>query len=627
MRGLLTTLIACALMGVGCQQEIDIDPPHTNPYTSNTGTGLFASFADESTRVYLGDDYYFRWELGNSVSVFLNDTQNREYVTEKADVIISPLTAVDGEGSVEATNNKYAIFPYRPDNEIEYLSDGGCVIRSYIDAVQQYRSDAINLDHALMVSKAAPFSNIFTFRNSCALVKINIKTTEKYVDIAHINCIVVGSRYRNIAGPVVINMADDFTAHIDNNSSRAGERTNTITLSNSAEAGLLNTEFKSFFIAIPAEEYQAGDLTIQIDASDDRFDHVAVIKNAYSLRRSEYIELFTILDPDKKNSWVEDDEDDGDFNIKDDATLVNTSIMTHAENLVTQGFYGQDQIQTMLPIPSGDYTVDGEFLVQGNNHTINFTATGIADFVMNTFTTNKSGFKGVTPPTVTVNDLTITGELRCTTLGIYCHNWMPMYNNRADQAAFSTIWNNVNVLNNRIVSYTQKFGSAVIVYGKAVLNNCHIYGTERSSLENPPIAPNIYDMFSVNNSNTIINGGRFGKIGTTEHTEMTINHGAEVETLMWGGINNARPRNMLTINRAHIGSLVLTNTNEVVSFERYPPRIRINSEAVIDVLDISIKTKTSRMVIEQGAQIGKVVVVGNEMTMEQFIERYNVARE
>ena len=32
-------------------------------------------------------------------------------------------------------------------------------------------------------------------------------------------------------------------------------------------------------------------------------------------------------------------------------------------------------------------------------------------------------------------------------------------------------------------------------------------------------------------------------------------------------------------------------------------------------------------VIEQGAQIGKVVVMGNEMTMEQFIERYNVARE
>lgn len=627
MRRLLTALIACALMGIGCQQEIAIEPPHTNTDTSNTSTGLIASFADESTRVYLGDDYYFRWELGNSVSVFLNDTQNREYVTEKADVIVSPITAVNGDSSAEATNNKYAIFPYRADNEIEYSSGGSCVIRSYIDAVQQYRSDAINLNHALMVSKAAPFSNIFTFRNACALVKVNIKTTEKYANIAHINSIVVGSRYRNIAGPVTINMNDDFTAHIDNDSSRTGERTNTITLNNSAEAGTLNTEFKSFFIAIPAEEYQASDLTVRIDASDDRFDHVAVIKNAYSLKRSEYIELFTILDPDKKNSWVEDDEDDGDFNIKEDVTLVNKSIMTHAENLITQGFYGQDQIQTMLPIPSGDFTVDGEFLVQGNNHTINFTATGTADFVMNTFTTYQSGFKGVTPPTITVNDLTITGELRCTTLGIYCHNWMPMYNNKADQAAFSTVWNNVNVLNNKIVSYTGKFGSAVIVYGKAVLNNCQVYGTERSSLENPPIAPNIFDLFSVNNSNTIINGGKFGKIGTTEHTEMTINDGAEVETLMWGGINNARPKNMLTINRAHIGSLVLTNTNEVVSFERYPPRIRISSEAVIDELNIAIKTNTSRMVIEHGAQIGKVIVLDKELTMEEFIERYNIVRD
>lgn len=624
MRRLLTTLIACALTGISCQQEIAIEPPHTNTDTSNTSTGLIASFADESTRVYLGNDYYFRWELGNSVSVFLNDTQNREYVTEKADVIVSPLTAVEGDSSAEATNNKYAIFPYRAENEIEYSSGGGCVIHSYIDAVQQYRSDAINLNHALMVSKAAPFSNIFIFRNACALVKVNIKTTEKYADTAHINSIVVGSRYRNIAGPVVINMVDDFTAHIDNDSSRSGERTNTITLNNSAEAGTLNTEFKSFFIAIPAEEYQAGDLTIKIDASDDRFDHVAVIKNAYSLKRSEYIELFTILDPDKKNSWVEDDEDDGDFEIKEDVTLVNKAIMTHAENLITQGFYEQDQIETMLRIPSGDFTIDGEFLVQGNTHTINFTATDKADFVMNTFTTYQSGFKGVTPPTITVNDLTITGELRCTTLGIYCHNWMPMYNNKADQAAFSTIWNNVNVLNNKIVSYTQKFGSAVIVYGKAILNNCRVYGTERSSLENPPIAPNIFDMFSVNNSNTIINGGKFGKIGTTEHTEMTINDGAEVETLMWGGINNARPKNMLTINRAHIGSLVLTNTNEVVSFERYPPRIRISSEAVIDELNIAIKTNTSRMVIEQGAKIGKVIVVGKKMTLEEFIERYDI---
>lgn len=615
MKRLLISALISTLLCTGCNDNIDIE-------SYSTSSKLLVSFEEVNTRVYLGDDYYFRWELDNRVSVFLGDTQNREYATEIADVIVSPISAVEEGESTNNDNghNSYAIFPYRDNNEITYDSNGGCVIRSFIDAEQQYRADAPNLNSAIMVSTAKPSSKLFIFRNSCALIKVNIKTTEKYKEIAKINRIVVGSRYNDIAGPVIIDMNGDFTAHIDNNA-LSGTTTNTITLVNTASAGSIGVEYKSFYIAIPAEEYNAGEITIDIDCDDDKFDYTAVLTKGYALKRSEYIELSTTIDPDKKDTTVDKDEEDGGYDIKDDITLVNETIMSYTENLITQGFYDQDDLESMLPIPSGEYTVDGDFLVKGNNHTLKFTATDKSLFVMNTFTTLNSGYKDITPPTVTVNDLTITGELRCTTLGIYCHSWMPMYGNRADQSAFSTVWNNVKVLDNKIVSYTGSFGAAVIVYGKGVLNNCEVHGTTRSELENPPIAPNLFDMYSVNNSNTIINGGKFGNIATTEHTEMTINDGAVINSLHWYGINNARKRNMLTVNSAEIGTLYLSSTY----FKRYPPRILITSEAKIDVINITVNTNTSRMAIEPGAQVGKVIVLGDEMTLEEFIDNYNIA--
>ena len=60
-------------------------------------------------------------------------------------------------------------------------------------------------------------------------------------------------------------------------------------------------------------------------------------------------------------------------------------------------------------------------------------------------------------------------------------------------------------------------------------------------------------------------------------------------------------------------------------FKGYPPRILITSEAKIDVINITVTTNTSRMAIEPGAQVSKVIVLGDEMTLEEFIDNYNIA--
>lgn len=616
MRKILTLATLCTII-LGCSSDIaqQIKVDVNKKYT--------ARFDKEDTRVYLGEDYYFRWEQGDAVSLYLQDTINRKYQAAQGDIVISeliPAEDTDGPTAGEEFSYNYALYPYcdaQQNGYATYSQDEDFVLHAVLHQEQTYNAVHPNLQSAIMVSKIPWEDTEFKFRNSCALVKVNIKTTEAYADLLEVSSIEVGSRTSIMAGPVYIEAGkDDFTARIDNDAE--GDFYNNVTLVGCETAGALTTEYKSFYVAIPAGSYQASDLTVSIRFSNNKYNYAAILSKAYDVKRSEYIELRTTIDPDKQNSFYEDTES-GDINILNDATLVNKAIMADAYNLETQGFYNQNEVESILEIPDGDFTLNG------NGKVFNFKATDTGLFVMNTFTTTLSGKNAnwmqqnnvEQPPLITVNDITITGELRATCMGIYTAKWI---DEDFDQGAFRTIFNNVSIVNPRIVSWTDWYGAALCTYGEATLNNCNIYGATRSELENPPIAPDLYDIAITNYSYATFNGGKYGKVRGWNHMGITVNNGAEVDFIEWNGVYNGnKTKNKITILNGTVHHLFV-----IYESTTYVPKVEISADAVIDILQFNSGVSFSQIYINTNATIGKILIGDTEMTKEEFLTNYNI---
>jgi hypothetical protein len=284
--------------------------------------------------------------------------------------------------------------------------------------------------------------------------------------------------------------------------------------------------------------------------------------------------------------------------------------MTNIYNLSSvQGFANYDKISAAIETPEGDYTIEGD------GKTVTFGATSRDYMVINALTTSNSGYKNITPPKVTVNDITLTGELCTTCLGIYVRDNSDdgTGKGKTSQAQFNTELNNVNITNCKIIPFgSSGIGAAVCGYGTIVLNNCNITGTTRSTKDEEGTRP-FYDFAVTNSTNTTINGGTIGSIRAWEHCIMTIQGGATVESIDWTGLGYYAPR-ILTINNASI-----TNLNIIPTNSKYSPRVNINAEAKIDVLTVTAtQAYVNMIVIAEGATINKVIFGGEEMSLEQF---------
>lgn len=614
-----------AVLLTGCKTEL-AEP------AVNEGAELSATFANEETRVYLGEDFYFRWEKGDLLSAFLYNQSHRKYEAREGDVIETLLDEVEIVTNVsEGTDGyNYAIFPYSDANAY----DSGKLIAT-LPSVQTYDKDRVNLNSAVMVARIPSSESMFYFKNSCALLKLNVTKTDAY--IAKIKSITVTSAKHKLAGRVVVDAAnEDYTAVIDANDENAS---NSITFTGCEEAGILSGNPLTFFIAIPAGTYEAKDLTVTFDCDVDQLDCSKTIPTAYTVGRSKYLDLSTTLGED--GGWYE--ETPGGVNI-DDVTLTNRAIMANVEHLEIQGWSNQSLIDSAFEVPEGDFTITGQDLVDtgdasnGEPPVITHAATNESVYVMNTFTTLNSGYaSNSTPPTVTVENLTITGELRCTAMGEYITDNM-LGGTKASGANFHTVFNGVNVLDCHIYPYNTQdkmVGAAVCVFGKAELNGCKIMGTVKADRVEPQWDGLItyYDMACTNSSNTIINGGEIGSIFGWEQAKYTIGGGAKIESLYTLGIS-AGSLGSVVVNDATIDELTM---NPMLD---YNPDLTLSAQSKIGILRFMDTTGLydttpvedpfdskywAKVKILDGAVVDKVFVGDDEYTLADFISKYQIA--
>ena len=667
MKRFFLGVVAMAAMFVGCQNDpAGIKDALNEPEFS-------AAFDAEETRVYLGEDNYYRWEAGDKVSVFAFDDRNRVYEAAEGDVILTKLNFVSkpdaptGSVTPSVWDRHYAVFPYSSKNHLAFVNGAFYSVVAQLEAEQVHDATKAGLDYAIMTSTIPSMDKIFHFKNSCALIKVNVRTTEAWADEFYLNTIKVESKSNYLAGTVVVDAGnDDYTAKIYE---AAGNATKQITMSNCESVGKMTPEYKTFIFAIPAGTYPADDLTLSFDCSNDAFDLSLTVPTGYEVARSKYMEFNVTLDHNFSGTfdWYEELTEGTKETIMIKSPMrINKALIADIENLKWQGFPYQYDFDYIFEVPAREVTefvVNGHGLkhydpsasnVKGNKITFYTEDRGEGEFpvfVVNNFTTLSSGIAEATPAKVTVNNLVIAGKLRTTTMGIYVlgtsiavdkdtypnYSWPTgaLKGEHSDQTQFDTEWNEVTVVGNKIIPYLGKgadvpgktgLGTAVACYGKAVLNKCTVTGTVgaeeielREDLQGIPL----YDLAAVNGSNVTINGGEIGKIYGWAQSNFTFTGGANIDRIDWHGIYIKNYDNSITVDDAIVGTINAIGNSSYSANNAYASKIVIKANSTVDTLQFGEAfTNFSRVTIEEGATVNKVIVAGVEMTFDEFKANY-----
>lgn len=604
MKKFLFLMTMVAGMFASCQDDNVVETPDKDYKT------FTATFEKPSSRVYLGDDDYARWELNDEVSVFGSD----HYIYKATDVTNESKTAtLTYSGEPTFTNPIMAVFPYAADNSLDETN----TLYSVLPAEQVYNK-AMNNAIMVAVMPVSQADKTFVFKNSCALVKLNINTTAELAG-ASINSIKIESKAHNLAGTVRIN--NDYTASIENGASKS------VTLTNCSNAGKLSEKALSFLLVIPAGTYESGDLTVTVDSDNDELDYTSTIYQEITVARSEYFVLETTLGTR--------------------VNLVDKAIMADIDRLKAQGFSFYQEINAdnydnyyEYELPETGATYDFK------DKEYNLKSTDSKKFIINSFTTQASGKSDTNLDDVllTVKNLKISGEMMHTSLGVYVSG------TGYDVNKFNTVWDNVKVIDCKVIPTTIKESqggskgvnvnqaAAVVVYGHAQLKNCEITGTEYS--ESVGIAiPNwdeiswdvpLYDLLLVNSSTsmTTVSGGKIGRIWVRGQAHLTVQNDAEIDYIFHQGLNY-NSLGSLTVGKATIRELVVDPTPEGYNGTS---KLTISDEATIKVLEF-IKTSTNGKYFTDGitispdAKISEIYVDGvkYEGSLEDFIKANGIA--
>ena len=245
--------------------------------------------------------------------------------------------------------------------------------------------------------------------------------------------------------------------------------------------------------------------------------------------------------------------DDGSLNFADDIAILDAPVYSN-------------------------YTATEATTINGNGKTVTMIAsdTQTFDWTENfTIPLMAMVFSSEDGALVTVNDLTITGEMQSVMAGNY---------ESTNQGRHNTVFNNVNIIDAKVVSLSAGISPALSVYGKLEMNNCNVYGATLSPLDTDPMWP-VYDVAVTNSSVTTVNGGKLGSVISWAKAKLML-VGAEVESITPNGDMNTS---------ASYGIYIDENS----------------SVGIIDLSKITNKAKIN-INIEEGATIGKIVANGVE---------------
>ena len=238
MRKLSIIVAASSMLFAACSKD-----DSTNENLVNEK--FFASSA--VTRTTMGDNgVSVHWVDGDLVTIFNKTSDNLQYMATQANETYAELVHVTGARTAATLSSNFALYPYDADAT---LSNG--VITTSIPAAQSFSADA-TLQHSIMVAKSE--NNSFSFVNATSLLRFDVKSI---IGGTTLKSIAVQSQANNLAGDVTI----DFNAQTpvavvaDNGASKQ------IVL-DCGDVELSATDYKSFYVVVPATEFKDGDLKI-----------------------------------------------------------------------------------------------------------------------------------------------------------------------------------------------------------------------------------------------------------------------------------------------------------------------------------------------------------------------------
>ena len=119
---------------------------------------------------------------------------------------------------------------------------------------------------------------------------------------------------------------------------------------------------------------------------------------------------------------------------------------------------------------------------------------------------------------------------------------------------------------------TYRVSPAFCHYGNAVLNNCSMTGA--TTVDSTATA---YDAGFINGTNTVINGGKYGKIYLWSQAHVTVDK-AEIDVIDTRAIT-AKNLGMLTIKAgSHVGTI------NIICSDKYTPALTIEDGAIVDTI-------------------------------------------
>ncbi len=247
----------------------------------------------------------------------------------------------------------------------------------------------------------------------------------------------------------------------------------------------------------------------------------------------------------------------------------------------------------------------GDIVINGNGYTVTQIAstkdaymewpTGYKAPAMSNIFASKNG-------SVTVNNLTLKGQITANNLGFYEH---PTKKN---------VLNNVTMKNLEVVSFSQLAGG-LILWGEGEINNSIITGTKMSSMDEAGFP--LYDLVLTQSSILEMNGGEVGTVYVWNKTKATFNN-VKVDTIETATRTNVNGHLTIgdgtTVNKIVAKAILVDGTDLT---KRYNA-INIKSGAKVKVLDLSEVDLINEVVIEDGAIVEKIITKFGELTQEEF---------
>ena len=219
---------------------------------------------------------------------------------------------------------------------------------------------------------------------------------------------------------------------------------------------------------------------------------------------------------------------------------------------------------------------------------------------------------------MTLENVYITGDIWTIELGEYRGSFYVNYNNELNNVVLKDL-----VCTSKIECHEWYFSPAVIAYGNTVVNNCSMTGattvcgpvTDKHGVVHEVIP---VDFGVRNESDAVINGGTFGTVFAWTHAVVDI-HGAVIDTLYCGTCDSTKHSWMTIHSGTVIDKIICCEPRCPYGTKEYSTTMTIKKGAEIGSLQL-VSTDVEFLIIEEGAQVGKITCEGVEYTYKELRE-------